>query len=724
MRIRKQNFLHSLIYAGFPADTAPLELRRVAAMNVALIFCSIAAFGFTLSSILRSDWEHVVTNGITLASILSVFLLIRLVRRVQTAATIAAIAAILLAADQLIRGGASGSNALWCFLYPPAIAFLLGHKRGALLSASFWLFAVIMLAPPSNPFLTHNYSLAFRWDFIAALGVIIIISVYYEYLRNKVERQVHDQEAFYRTLIVNGASVYTVANAEADFTFISPSSKTVFGYEPKDLLGMNVFAHVHPEDKQLAEDTFRQVCKKNGNKSKIELRFGHKNGGWRDIDVCGLNMLDDPAIGGVVIVSHDISARKEVERDLRHLNENLEQRVRKRTEELRKKDEQLLHAEKMRAIGQLAGGIAHDFNNQLTGILGCAEWICSNSAESDERRDHAALIVSAARNSSRLTSQLLTFAQKRALRFDPININKVVTNAISLLERSLDKKITLSSHLDPGIRIISGDPSQVENAVLNLALNARDAMPNGGSIAFDTFSKTFSAGNATDFSHPLAPGEYTAVRVTDNGTGIAPQTLEHIFEPFFTTKDPGQGTGMGLAGVYAAMEAHHGAVAVESELHSGTRFTLYFPAGPDAAEKKKPKSAQAELKSGKASVLIIDDDPGVRRMSGMVLKGLGYSVRACKNGEEGIRTFQSNRSSINIVLLDMIMPGKSGPQTFNELQQIDPNVRVVLFSGYSMDSDTQQLLNAGARAFVQKPFEIKQLIAAIERALDPSAMPA
>jgi PAS domain S-box-containing protein len=579
-----------------------------------------------------------------------------------------------------------------------------------------------MLLVPHNPLLTFHYSWAFRTDFLASLAVIIAISFYYEYLRNRAEKRVSDQEIFYRTLIMHGKSVFSVTDERGMFTFVSPSVSTVFGYSGEEFLQSHFAEMIHPDDREEAQNTFQTLLGYPNQSAAIELRLRHKNGQWRDCDVFAINMLDNPALGGIAITSNDITQIKAAQRELRLLNENLELRVKERTEQLRKRDEQLFHTEKMRAVGQLAGGIAHDFNNQLTGILGCAQWIRSKASQESELHDHASIIISAAHNASRLTSQLLTFAHRRTSTSAPVDIDEIVRSVTRLLGHSLKKNITLRHRPGSGVRAIMGDANQIENAVMNLALNARDAMPEGGVMTFETshYTHTDAGRHAASLTRPLPPGAYVRLRISDTGAGIPADVREHIFEPFFTTKAQDKGTGMGLAGVYAAVEAHNGAIGLETAEGAGTTFTLLFPAAAFFSEQKSFSGIdrKAEKNAAPSRVLLIDDDPSVRRMTHMVLRGAGYDVASRGHGDEAIALFKSDPAAFDAVLLDMVMPGMTGAQVFERLRAIDPDVAVILFSGYAKDSDAQKLIGAGAAGFIQKPFVIAELAEAIEKAID------
>jgi PAS domain S-box-containing protein len=357
----------------------------------------------------------------------------------------------------------------------------------------------------------------------------------------------------------------------------------------------------------------------------------------------------------------------------------------------------LRHAEKMDAIGHLAGGVAHDFNNQLTGILGYAEML-RESLKDPELASFAANIAQASRRSADLTRQLLAFARRGSYQLVAVDVHLLVDEVVALLERSLDKRISIRRELAQETPFVKGDPSQLQSALLNLAINARDAMPDGGELFIGT---------------RLVGEGLVRITVADTGTGMGAETLKHMFEPFFTTKEVGKGTGMGLASVYGAVQIHKGTISVESALGRGTTFEIDLPrTGPPSIPLAAAGSASVSLSNRRA--LVIDDEPDVREVVSGLLSRAGCEVHVCAGGEEGIAAFAERWREIDVVILDMVMPGVSGPAVFAALQRIDPRVRVLLLSGHSIDGETQALLDRGARAFLEKPFHAATLLETVE----------
>ncbi len=379
-------------------------------------------------------------------------------------------------------------------------------------------------------------------------------------------------------------------------------------------------------------------------------------------------------------------------------------------------EERLRHSEKMEAIGQLAGGIAHDFNNQLAGIMGFAEML-SKRLQDEGLRKYAEDILRAARRSADLTRDLLAFARKGKYQTVPVNVHKIIEEVVSLLEHSIDKRIAIKRILKARPATIMGDPSQIQNAILNLGLNARDAMPEGGEITISTENFIVDQANRSNFPDDVLNGGYVKVSVADTGVGMDRETMKHIFEPFFTTKDVGKGTGMGLASVYGTVKSHLGFQNVESEPGKGSVFTIYLPqiTQDETAASDEIKEVLPLRKS--LRVLVVDDESMVRDMLTQMLHVLGYKVVACKDGAEAIEVYGKSPQDYDMAILDMEMPKMGGKSTFLALKAINPEVAVIVSSGFSVEGEAQSILDAGAKGFIQKPFDMNELKTALQKAV-------
>jgi PAS domain S-box-containing protein len=378
---------------------------------------------------------------------------------------------------------------------------------------------------------------------------------------------------------------------------------------------------------------------------------------------------------------------------------------------------QLLQAQKMEALGLLAGGVAHDFNNLLQGILGYASLLREKAMTMEEVARAAEVIQESADRASRLTGQLLGFARKGKNRVVPLDLNGLVLGVTSILERTLNPKIAIHHDLSGEPVGTMGDPSQVEQVIMNLVVNACDAMPQGGDLRI----RTAEAELGEEFCrlHPGSrPGRHSVVAVSDTGTGIPKEHLERIFDPFFTTKEQGKGTGLGLSMVFGIVKNHGGYIDVTSREGEGTAFTVYFP------WTRPPRPVVADeatlFRRGgrkRGTVLVVDDQDAVREVCASMLAGAGYEVVLAPGGAEGVEIFRERRKGIDLVILDMIMPGMTGRECFRLLKGIDPAVRAVLSTGYSLEGEVQETMDEGILAFIQKPYRMGQLVEIVDRLL-------
>jgi nitrogen-specific signal transduction histidine kinase/ActR/RegA family two-component response regulator len=383
------------------------------------------------------------------------------------------------------------------------------------------------------------------------------------------------------------------------------------------------------------------------------------------------------------------------------------------TTERKKLEEQLRQAQKMEAIGTLAGGIAHDFNNILTGIMGFASVVHSTLPAGSLLRSDVETIIHSARRGSELTRQLLTFARRDRVKVHPLSLNDIVSEVIGLLEHTIDKAIAIGPHLDENLAIVEGNTGQLHQVLLNLCLNARDAMPQGGRLIIETRNVTLSEEKARA-ALDLEAGQYVLLGVTDTGIGMGAETQRHLFEPFFTTK--GEGRGLGLAMVYSIVRRHGGAIHVYSEPGQGSTFKVYLPAASRSAEDTVPE--EVEVVGGSESVLVVDDEEIVRQLLRRILERGGYTVLLATDGIEAEELYAERSTEIDLVVLDIIMPQASGWETYERLRENNPEVKVLLSSGHSENGLAQDILAAGARGFLQKPYDLHAVLRKVREVLE------
>ncbi len=373
----------------------------------------------------------------------------------------------------------------------------------------------------------------------------------------------------------------------------------------------------------------------------------------------------------------------------------------------RKRDAQVQRALKMETIGRLAGGIAHEFNNLLMGIQGNASLILLDILSTSPYHKRLKNIERLVQDGSTLTSQLLKYAREERYQPRPINLNELIEDTSDTFGKAR-RDIKVHRELASDLFMVEVDKRQMEQVLLNLYVNAADAMPGGGEL----FLKTMNLGyKEIDIeAHKLKPGNYVELIVTDTGIGMDRETQERIFDPFFTTKEIGQGTGLGLASVYGTIEEHGGCIDVESEKGKGTSFRIYLP-----AIEPKGKKGQPMLRD--KMILVVDDEELVRKVIQEMLKAMGYEVLTAKGGKEAIRLYKRYQASIDLVLLDIIMPDMGGKEVYGHLKKIDPGVRALLLSGYNMDRETMEIMAQGRSGFIQKPFSFEDLAQEINKIL-------
>jgi CheY-like chemotaxis protein len=374
----------------------------------------------------------------------------------------------------------------------------------------------------------------------------------------------------------------------------------------------------------------------------------------------------------------------------------------------------------MEAVGRLAGGVAHDFNNLLTAIIGYADLLRQRFAHEPSARQPAELIHQAGEQAAGLTRQLLAFSRKQLLQPRVIDLNTIITNLQRLLQRIIGEHIEIRTAPDAAQACVKADPGQIEQVIVNLGVNARDAMPRGGRLVIRTVNVEF---HETDPATGLPPGEYVALEVTDTGEGMDAETKSRIFEPFFTTKGPGKGTGLGLATVYGIVKQSQGGIAVDSEPGRGTTFRIYLPRehapadAPETALALAPRTGQSEL------ILVVEDEEIVRELVCEVLKGHGYRVLGADSGSEALRLLREEARDIDLLISDVVMPEMNGADVARRVREVSPQVGVLFVSGYSESDMADQGLEALSFQVLQKPFTPAVLARKVREILDAPQVP-
>jgi PAS domain S-box-containing protein len=575
-------------------------------------------------------------------------------------------------------------------------------------------------------------------EYIGIMGVTRDITE-----RREAEQALRESEEKYRSIFESIQDVYAEVSVE-DGTIIeiSPSIERFAGFKRNEMIGRPMADfYAKKSDRQ----TLLRALKEHGDLSDYEVELVNLTG---KAVPCSLSVRTVTDAGGnpvkFVGTMRDVSARKWAEKALEklnlaleRLNLELEKRVEQRTAELseankllrreiaerrqaeaerEKLQQTLIQAQKMEAVGTLAGGIAHDFNNLLQAIQGYAGLLLLDKEQGEQGHRELNEICRAVERGGELSRRLLTFSRSVESRTLPLDMNVQVRQAQELLERVIPKMIGIDLQLAPELDIINADPIQIEQILMNLGVNARDAMPDGGTLILRT--ENISLDGASDRGRLQAPpGDYVQLSVADTGLGMDRETLEHIYEPFFTTKEVGVGTGLGLAMVYGILRSHKGYIDCESRPGEGTTFRLYFPViDQKAAAETAAEIADAE--GGAETILLVDDERAILDIGAGSLARFGYKVLTAADGESGLELYRDNREEIDLVVLDLNMPGIGGRRCLEEILALEPSARVIIASGYSSRGSREEAIEAGAAAFIDKPFDVHQLLKMIRKVLD------
>ena len=506
--------------------------------------------------------------------------------------------------------------------------------------------------------------------------------------RKRTEEQLFENERRYRLLFQANPEAMWVYDCETlRFLAVNAAAVARYGYAEQEFLAMTV------RDIRPASELPRVEETLHGHDGGTFSGYRHrrKDGTPIDVDI-EAQPITFAGRSARLVLARDVTARRQLE-------------------------EQLRQAQKMEAVGQLAGGIAHDFNNLLTAILGCTQLLLHATPPEDQRREDVEEIKNAGLRAAELTRQLLAFSRRQVLAPKVLDVNAVVANMDKMLRRLLGEDVALVTHLAADLGPVSADPGQLEQVLLNLAVNARDAMPHGGRLTIDT-ANVFLTEEYAERHHRLPPGPYVLLAVSDTGVGMDEMTQKHLFEPFFTTKEVGKGTGLGLATVYGIVKQSGGYIWVYSEPGHGTTLKVYLPRVPGAAEPLPVAVASPELRRGTETVLLVEDAAPVRSLARKGLQGYGYQVLEAADGPAALELSARHPGEIDILVTDVVMPGMSGRELAERLAPARPGMRVLYTSGYTDDAMVHQGVLRSGVAFLQKPFVPETLARKVREVLD------
>ncbi len=514
------------------------------------------------------------------------------------------------------------------------------------------------------------------------------------------ERQLLESEERFRTLFEQAGDAIFLSDFNSNLVDVNRAAEKSLGYTRKELLGLRV-QDVDPKALDWeAQQEFWQEQFKAGAPVTFESVHRRKDGTVLPVEIRAgfVEQGPQPLVLGLV---RDISERVQAEKERKSL------------------EDQLLHAQKMEAVGTLAGGIAHEFNNILTAIVGYAELsLISHERKGCSDPQYLQEILNSGKRATELVKRILAFSRKAEVtEFKVFDVNKELEHVVTILEKTIPREIRIKKELAPDVGTMRGDAGQFEQVLLNLGTNAKHAMPDGGLMTFRTERVQVGMDQAS-FLPDMKPGSYVRLRVSDTGHGMDTETIKHIFDPFFTTKEVGEGTGLGLSMVYGIVKGHQGYIDCTSELGKGTTFEIFLPT---AKEPLAPIGAAAALKEPAAghneTILVVDDEPTLLDLAKSFLEGNGYKVLTANRGEEALRIFAQQGKDIAAVLLDVSMPGMGGRRCLQGILEIKSQAKVIVTSGYALDDSLQEILADGATAFVAKPYGQKDLVDAVHVAL-------
>lgn len=504
-----------------------------------------------------------------------------------------------------------------------------------------------------------------------------------------------DSEARFRLLVQHSNDIITTIDENAVQTSISGPIEKIIGYAAEELERTSGFDLIHPDDRPAVMQIFMDALQEPGSSRRLEYRYRHKNGGWIWMETVGVNLLHDPAVRGIVLNIRDISERKRFQ-------------------------EQLQQAMKMEAIGRLAGGIAHDFNNLLTVISGHVDLARMDLAPADPILERLKKIGKAAQNASLLTRQLLAFSRRQMIEPKVISLNDLVGTLNKILARIIGEDIDIRTVLTMPLDSVKVDPGQFEQVLINLAVNARDAMPNGGRLVIETANMELDEHYCAGHTY-VKPGRYVMLAVSDTGHGMTAEVKERLFEPFFTTKPKGQGTGLGLATIFGAVKQSKGSIEVYSEVGHGTTFRIYLPKFEGEAGKFAKDEPEACVPQGNETVLLVEDEASVRGLAQTILERLGYKVLCAVNGHDALQVMESHQGRVDLVITDIVMPGMNGRELAERLLRLYPEMKVLFTSGYTENVIMHHGVIEEKLNFIGKPYAVAALAQIVRRILHPPA---
>ncbi len=527
----------------------------------------------------------------------------------------------------------------------------------------------------------------------ALVGMVLLFSVYVIYQQWQIHRfrvRLVAQEELFSLIAENAADMIAVVTADGKRLYNSPSYQKLLGYSLEELEKTSAYEQIHPDDMP-AVTAAAQEARTTGIGRRLEYRVRHKSGEWRMLESTASAVRNVAgAVEKLVIVNRDITERRELE-------------------------QQLVLSQRLEAVGKLSGGIAHDFNNLLGVIIGYSEALQQSIGPENPLREAIDEIQKAGQRAATLTQQLLAFSRKQVLAPKILDLNSIVEDMQKMLRRLIGEDVELKFNMPVDLGRVKADRSQLEQVILNLAVNARDAMPHGGELKIETANAELEEKDVLRYRYVI-PGSYIVLRVSDTGIGMDAKTQSHIFEPFFTTKEKGKGTGLGLATVYGIVKQSGGYIWLESEPGKGTTFRIFLPRAEGVVEEAAPVKSM-KRGSGPRTILLVEDEPSLRKLTHRTLKDMGYSVLEANDAAQAIDVARSTDAPIDLLLTDVIMPGMSGGDLAKKLSPENPHMHVLFMSGYTDGAIEVRGSLPPGMAVLRKPFTRDVLLRTVEGTL-------
>jgi two-component system, cell cycle sensor histidine kinase and response regulator CckA len=555
---------------------------------------------------------------------------------------------------------------------------------------------IVSFGFPGLHVLHHELNSApFNDAILGLVGMVLLFDIYtiYQHFQiQAVRKQLIEREELFRLITENAADMIAVVDTKGRRLYNSPSYEKILGYTPLELGGTTAVDQIHPEDREMVFKAAAEA-RSTGVGRSLEYRMRHKDGSWRTLESRASTISKGGRVEKLVIVNRDVTERKHLE-------------------------DQFRQSQKMEAVGRLSGGVAHDFNNLLGVIIGYGEIVQEGTAAESPLRTCIDEILKAGHRAGGLTRQLLAFSRQQVMDPRVLDLNVVVKDMEKMLRRLIGEDIRLKTGLDSTLVHIKADQGQIEQVIMNLAVNARDAMLDGGELRLTTSNFHMDEDFVRRYPYPVLVGDYVLLTVSDNGVGMDATTRARVFEPFFTTKEKGKGTGLGLSMVYGVVKQSGGYIEVLSEPGAGATFTIYLPKVEVAVD---PQKLPAELPAsmlGTETLLLVEDETSLRKLSRHLLELCGYEVLEAENGTEALKVSQEHRGIIHLLLTDVVMPGMSGRVLADQLVKRRPETRVVYMSGYTGQTVGEHGVLAEGSFFLPKPFTRQALAHKIREALD------